>query len=221
MTTSLKDVDSAQMVNFLASVGGVDEQYNAYGYAFYQNGKANYLVGDDYHQILQQHRESIWDKQLATPIEKIVLVDSLLSGTKDDSLFKLKLTLAKQLYNRYPLSYFKEQQLLLSGKETNDGWAILKQWQQEIDGYFEAEHLLLFEEVVRMAYENNTLDQAHCGELRSWIKRVKLQMDDNVVVKDQYCRTFWGFLRLQNEQNKLICNSIHYQRRCCISNVQN
>lgn len=195
------------MVNFLASVGGFNEEYYVYGYGFYQNGEANYLVSEDYHQLRQRYDESIWHQQLATPIKQIILVDSLLSGTKEERLFHLKLQLAKALYEAYPPSYFAEQHRLTASAGSNLAFDLLEKWRQEIDGYFEADDLQLFEEAVKLAYQKNGLDASHCHILRQWIKQTKQQMDDNTILKDHYNRTFWGFFLAEDENSRLICNA--------------
>ena len=204
MTTSLRDVTSAQMVNALAEVGYFDKEYIVYGCAFWQDDKVKYIVTNDYNELYEFKQEAVWKHLCATKTEMRKMKDSLLSGMERESILKLKLALAKELQEKYPKEYFLEE-LAIPYEDT--AYEILCQWKDRIDGYFEADDLQVFEEAVRFAYEKHKLTFEHRKELRKWIKHVRAQMDDNVEQKDQFMRVFWGFVHEKDGRVRYIANA--------------
>ncbi|MEE0434521.1 MAG: hypothetical protein UDB11_03825 [Peptococcaceae bacterium] len=190
MTTSLRDVSAAQMVNALAEVGYFDNEYNVYGCAFWYENKVHYIVSDDYNAICNFKKKAVWEDIYASPVWKREIKDSFLEGMERRHILKLKLELAKELYNAYPASYFKER---VAENYQDSAYDILKDWQQEIDGYFDEDELILFEEAVRCAYQGHKITPEHMKSFRFWIKHVRMQMTENIEKKDRFSRTLYGF----------------------------
>lgn len=213
MTTSLRDVSTAQMVNALAEVGYFDNEYNVYGCAFWHEDKVYYIVSDDYNEIYTFKKRSVWEDRYTSPVRRRKMKDSFLEGMERKHILQLKLELAKELYIAYPVSYFKEK---IVKKYQDSAYDILKDWKQEIDGYFEEDELILFEEALRCAYQNHKITPEHMKSFRLWIKHVRMQMTENIEQKDRFSRTLYGFAYENADQILYISNAnqkVIYERR--------
>ncbi len=62
-----------------------------------------------------------------------------------------------------------------------------------LEGQFVEDKLKLFENLVHLAYQGKVLSQASYQQFQVWLKDMRVQMVDDVVVKESFERTFYGF----------------------------
>lgn len=77
---------------------------------------------------------------------------------------------------------------------SNEAYKDLKALQDEIDGHFCDEELQIFEGLCRIALESKTLQYITYRDFMSWLKKVRKQMEDDVIVKRRFQRTVSGFV---------------------------
>lgn len=82
---------------------------------------------------------------------------------------------------------------LAKEQANNSAYQILKVLQEEIEGRFEDEKLQIFEGLCRLALESKVLTYRSFQEYADWLKFMRKQMENDIIIKDQFERTFSGF----------------------------
>ncbi|MBQ1188598.1 MAG: hypothetical protein IIX62_05910 [Peptococcaceae bacterium] len=193
MTTSLRDVSSAQMVNKLAEMNCFEQECSVYGYAWKrENGKRMYSMSDDELLIQRTYEEHVLEGCSLTPVQQWSTRAIIKEETQEDLFFYFKLQLAEQLRDQFPDVYFDTLYQLQNIPADNQAEELLLEWQEELDGYFDEEELYLFAGAVDYAYVTKHLLDWRYDQLCKWIKLTKKQMMRKMQVHDNFERTFYG-----------------------------
>ena len=210
MTTSLRDVSSAEMVRKLAEMNCFEQECSIYGYSWKnKNGKRMYSLSEDELQIQQAFERHLLEQCSMTPVRKWTTRAIVKEETQEDLFLYLKLQLAKQLQQEFDDVYFtclSELQQIDGDKQAEP---LLLQWQEELDGYFDEEDILLFAGAVDYAYTTKHLSPWRYQQLLKWIKLTKKQMIRKMYVHDNFERTFYGIAYQNKDTGKFafLCNA--------------
>ncbi len=210
MTTSLRDVSSAQMVNALAEMNCFEQECVIYGYSWKrENGKRMYSLSDDELLIQQSFESHLTEQCCMTPVKQLQTRAIIKEETKEDLFLYLKLQLAKQLQQDFNEVYFTCLSALQQTPGDAQAETLLLEWQEELDGYFDAESLLLFAGAVDYAYVTKHLPEWRYQQLWKWIKLTKKQMMRKMQVHDNFERTFYGVAYQKNDSQAygFLCNA--------------
>lgn len=210
MTTSLRDVSSAEMVRKLAEMNCFEQECTVYGYSWQRkNGKRMYSMSEDELLIQQAFENHLQEGCGMTPVQRWTTRAIVKEETKEDLFLYFKLQLAKQLKNDFNEVYFDCLRELQGWPSDNQAEELLLLWQEEIDGYFDEEELLLFSGAVNYAYVTKHLPVWRYQQLEKWIKLTRKQMMRKMHVHDNFDRTFYGVAYLNGTTGKyqFICNA--------------
>lgn len=193
MTTSLRDVSSAQMVNKLAEMNCFEQDCTVYGYSWKrENGKRMYSMSDDELLIQRTYEEHALEGCTLTPMQQWTTRAIVKEETQEDLFLYFKLQLAKQLKEQFPDAYFAALLQLQQAPGDDQAETLLLEWQEELDGYFDEEELHLFAGAVDYAYVTKHLPEWRYKQLCKWIKLTKKQMMRKMQMHDNFERTFYG-----------------------------
>lgn len=194
MTTSLKDVSSAQMIHSLVEMNCFAQECNVYGYMWKDSaGHIKYTTSDDESVIRRSFERKVLAHYEMTPIKSWTAREIVKEETKDDLWMYLKLRLCEALRLNYDQVYFQTLNELCSLPADNQAWDILYPWLQEIDGYYDEDALQLFEGAVNYAIITKHLGGEACIRIRKWLQKTRSQIAHRMQVKDNFERTFVGF----------------------------
>ena len=169
MTTSLKDVSSAQMIHSLVEMNCFAQECNVYGYMWKDSaGHIKYTTSDDESVIRRSFERKVLAHYEMTPIKSWTAREIVKEETKDDLWMYLKLRLCEALRLNYDQVYFQTLNELCSLPADNQAWDILYPWLQEIDGYYNEDALQLFEGAVNYAIITKHLGGEACIRIRKW-----------------------------------------------------
>ena len=102
MTTSLRDVASAEMVRTLAEMNCFEQDCVVYGYSWKKpDGQKMYSMSDDELLIHKAFEEHTLERCCMTPIRQWSTRSILKEETKEDLFLYFKLQLAKELKEQY------------------------------------------------------------------------------------------------------------------------
>lgn len=196
MTTSLKDVSSAQMIRSLAELGCFEHENSAFGCAYWEEGKVYYRLGSEWERVNAFVSACPLRGLYPTPIMSKTVRQATLSGTEEDVKLTVKLQVGRELAEAYGPVYFELMARL--SQEPADGSAgeILEAYRDEIDGFFDADQLQLLEGLMGLAYQAKLLTRDQLQRLQGWLLNVRLQMDDDVIIKHNFSRTFYAYAEL-------------------------
>ena len=193
MTTSLRDVSSAQMVNKLAEMNCFEQDCTVYGYSWKrENGKRMYSMSDDELLIQRTYEEHALEGCTLTPMQQWTTRAIVKEETQEDLFLYFKLQLAKQLKEQFSDAYFAALLQLQQAPGDDQAETLLLEWQEELDGYFDEEELHLFAGAVDYAYVTKHLPEWRYKQLCKWIKLTKKQMMRKMQMHDNFERTFYG-----------------------------
>ena len=193
MTTSLRDVSSAQLVNKQAEMNCFEQDCTVYGYSWKrENGKRMYSMSDDELLIQRTYEEHVLEGCTLTPMQQWTTRAIVKEETQEDLFLYFKLQLAKQLKEQFPDAYFEALIQLQQVPGDAQAEELLLEWQEELDGYFNEEELYLFAGAVDYAYVTKHLPEWRYMQFCKWIKLTKKQMMRKMQLHDNFERTFYG-----------------------------
>lgn len=199
LTTSLKDVSSAQMIKSLAELGCFEFEDTAYGCAYRKDGKILYRMGSDWHRVREFIENSRLSGILPTAIAEKTIRQAQVSGGEEAAKLRLKLTLGREMRDMYNESFFDALDELSATANNDSAGDILEAYKDEIDGFFNAAQLQLFEGLLHMAYMAKNLTANHFDALRGWLEATRQQMADDVLLKKQFNRTFNLYIEINDK----------------------
>ncbi len=199
MTTSLKDVSSAQMIKSMAELGCFEYEDTAYGCAYRKDGKVLYRMGGDWQRIHDFVESSRLSGLLPTAIAERTIRQAKVTGSEEQAKLNLKLQLGKDLQSTYNTTFFDTLEELGRTPNSDSAGEVLEAYKEEIDGFFNDGELALFEGLLNMAYVAKNLTTEHYDALRGWLNATRMQMADDVLIKKQFHRTFNIYIEI-NEQ---------------------
>lgn len=209
MTTSLKDVSSAQMIHALVDMNCFEQECEIYGYIWRDKTDRVKITTSDQEMNIQRSFEVKELEQYAmSPIQKWTTRIVMREETKEDDIFLLKLQLSQMLAEKYNNHYFNILESLLELPPDSQAKTLLVAWQREIDGYYRENDLILFEGAVKYAFQTKHLTIEDYQYFFKWIQRTRTQVFGKFQVKDNYERTFWGFAYEKTDHSfGYICNA--------------
>lgn len=210
MTTSLRDVSSAEMVRTLAEMNCFEQECVVYGYSWKKpDGQKMYSMSDDELLIHKAFEEHMLERCCMTPIRQWSTRAILKEETQEDLILYFKLQLAKELKAQYNDTYFDALQVLQDVYADTQAEELLLEWKEELDGYFDADELMLFEGAVEYAYVTKHLPPKSYRRLCQWIQHIRKQMMRKMQMHDIFERTFYGvaYWDKDSEQFSFITNA--------------
>lgn len=193
MTSSLKDVSSADMVRNMAEMGCFEEAYTVYGYSWRdKNGKRLYRMSQDEALIQQAFTKHLLAHCCMTPVQQWTTRAILQEGSKEEQLFLFRLQLAQQLQQNFNKYYFDCLDQLQQIPADTNAEPLLLHWQAEIDGYFDEDALTLFTGAMQYAYLTKHLSTERYQQFQRWLQSTKKQMTGKLQMRDNFERTFYG-----------------------------
>ena len=193
MTTSLKDVSAAQMVNALSEMGCFERDCTIYGYAFERSdGKHIFRMSEDEVLIHQAFEEQFEAGSCLTPVCVYPAKAALREETEEETLLYFKLQLANQMKEEFNDVYYQAIRQLESSPRDNQAAELLFAWQDELIGYYDEDALHLFEGAVKIAYSNKHLTDETFRKFGQWVKQIKKQFEHRLQLHDEFSRTFYG-----------------------------
>lgn len=192
MTTSLKDVTTAQITSKLADMDCFAREYVVWGFGWLEDGRLQWCAGEDARLLRRSYEARLLAGAAVTPFDSSITRTVLSEENLSDGLLLLRLRLLKQLRNTYGHVYFEALQALRVCSADDQAYPLLRDWQDEIDGYFEGDDLALFEGAVREAVLRGHLYDSHAQQLLSWSRQARTQNEKGNASSDQYVRTFCG-----------------------------
>lgn len=136
MTTSLKDVSSAQMIKSMAELGCFEYEDTAYGCAYRKDGKVLYRMGGDWQRIHDFIENSRLAGILPTAVAEKTVRQAKITGSEEEAKLKLKLALGKELQAMYNAAFFDILEELGQLPNCDSAGDILESYKEAIDGFF-------------------------------------------------------------------------------------
>lgn len=203
----MRDLQVAEDIGERARLGYFDQEFYFYGTTYFRNGEQYYLISANADRIYDFVQEMVQEDIYCTPVERYVKKCPVPSGTEEYIAHDLKVLLGKQLQNKYVEGFLQEFQDTFKSFENDAARKLLKEWQNRIDGLFDEEKLCLFELLVNQAYRGKVLTKYSYEKFREWIKEVRADMGENLIVKDIYKRDLHSISYVEQGRRRYVINA--------------
>lgn len=189
-----RDMDVASAVAIMAAMGRFDTEFLIYGSAVQEaDGKIYYYATANREKLSQLIREARREERYFMPIISHIERVKVPADMKDEWAAKSKLALIRRMKEQYD-AFIPMMQPFFQTKPNNRAAAILEDYQENIDGYFDSTLLQLFWSLVEMSYEAKILSRESYLRFRTWYDKVQHQMSDDPVLEDNITRVYYGFV---------------------------
>lgn len=187
------NVEAARVVGRRAELGWFDVEFIMFGCAYLQDGKLHYKVSSQAEDIYRFAESAVADNIYTSNVMRYTQKCAVPSGMRDLIANDVKKDLARKLQKCYTAEFFEILNEL--AEKTRDNCAAKLLWNEaeQLEGVFSEEKINRFEILVQYAYRHHGIDSGTYHGLMKWIHEERRNMDDNIVSKDFYEKTVYGF----------------------------
>lgn len=199
---AIRDLKCSWDIAEMAALGKFEEEFIVYGCCYVEDGQVFYRMStqeDEMYLFVEQCMER---GVYPSPVQSILNRTLVPSGMQDEYLYKTKIMLAKQMQEQYPSELLKQFAILAEIDENNSAAELLYRIKKSLVGCFVRERLELVQGIILFAYQQKKLTRQTYQDLQQWLAYVYRQMEDDVVIKKNVQRTFYG-LAYRNEAGKV------------------
>ena len=193
MLMLFRDMQVAQDVGRMAELGRYDREFTCYGFMYWADQHRHYVISanDDrlYDQALALSGAGCW----LTPVTSYSQLCHVPAGCEDDIAREVKITLARKLQTDYPIAFAKQIDTLAEIASTDDAVPLLEKLRDDLDGHYDRDALALYATLVEFAWQSKTLTSASHQAFQKWLAQNAKDMADDIISKDIFERTFYGF----------------------------
>lgn len=199
---AIRDLKCSWDIAEMAALGKFEEEFIVYGCCYVEDGQVFYRMStqeDEMYLFVEQCMER---GVYPSPVQSILNRTLVPSGMQDEYLYKTKIMLAKQMQEQYPSELLKQFAILAEIDENNSAAELLYRIKKSLVGCFVRERLELVQGIILFAYQQKKLTRQTYQDLQQWLAYVYRQMEDDVVIKKNVQRTFYG-MAYRNEAGKV------------------
>jgi len=197
----IRDTKIADDVYKKKELGWLDQEFTAYGTAYYENGEMYYRVSNHSKKIYSfMDEEGIRDIYFGNLIRHTERCP-LPVGMKEEKNLEIKKTLAKTLEQEYPQELFLLLAQVADEIRNDSAYEILEQERESLIGVFDGVRLDCFKELVKYSYKTLKLERYHYNLLMKWIDREYKNLEDDFVAKKLSEGQLYGLMYMENGQD--------------------
>ena len=187
-----RDLKCGNDVAKMAALGRYEDEFIIYAVSYIEQGRVWHRVSSDQDEIWRFVEACQKEDFYPTLAEKWVNRILVPSGERDNYLLRSKIDMAQRMKRHYPETFLKALQQFAERQNNNTASALLWQWQEELIGCFAREQLDRFATLVQYAYNAKKVARRDYDQLQGWLAHIDKQMEDDVVIKKNFERTFYG-----------------------------
>ena len=207
MLMMLHDEVVAEEVGKMAELGYFDIEFTMYGCAYLENGKRYYKVSPDAADIYRFIERANLRRVFPSNVLQYTKKCAVPAGMKEVIAQDVKVELAKQLSELFPVEFFEMLHALADQMTENSASNMLWQQVDELEGLFDIEKLRRFEELLDYMYSCRKVTTEEYKKLHAWLKDERKSMMENFETKDMFEKTMYGVLYMDGERPRYVENA--------------
>lgn len=207
MLMMLHDEVVAEEVGKMAELGYFDVEFTMYGCAYLENGKRYYKVSPDAADIFGFIERANLRDVFPSNVVQFTKKCAVPAGMKEVIAQDVKVELAKQLQEMFPVEFFESLTQLASQVTENTASEMLWQQVDELEGLFDIEKLRRFEDLLDYMYSCRKVPPEEFARFHAWLKDERKSMMENFETKDIFEKTMYGALYLDGERLRYVENA--------------
>lgn len=191
--TSFRDLNCGNDVAMMDKLGRFDREFIVYGCAFLQKDEPHYFVSSRADTIDHFVQQSSLASLYPTPVSTALSACSVPAGAQSELARSAKMTLARELSHTYSPLFWQKLQKLTALPANNTGAQLIEERFAQLNGCFQPESLSLMAGLLQMTFAQKRLTLAAYQNFWARLEKKLRQMEDDVVIKKTFRRTFSGF----------------------------
>lgn len=207
MMLDLRDVQVARDVQRRAEMGWFDVEFTMYGCAYQKNGERYYRVSAQEEKIYEYIENEEKDDVLASDICILSRKYPVPTGMQEYISADVKVELAKEMAEKYPLDFFVLLEKLAQEAEENTAWDYLRAKMSKLEGTFDLTAFVRFRQEIRYAYFHRKINAENYHILLQMVAAEERYMEENIIVKDIFEKTFYAFAYEANNKLNYVINA--------------
>lgn len=214
---AFRDLKVSQDIAQWAELGKFEQEFIVYGCCYLHNGQRYYHISNQIVEVSRFAQMRLLEGIYTSPIVEWLNRVLVPSGLQEEYANISKVQLAQRMQELYPKSFLEEFNRLAETPHTDAALPILTWLQYALIACFDHKVLELAEGIALVALQQKKLTLEKYEAFKAWIDDRYLQMADDVVVKKEVKRTFFGFAyKMPDGRHKYYCNAFEseaYKRR--------
>lgn len=190
---AIRDLKCSMDIAEMAALGWFAEEFIVYGCCYMENGTIYYKVSSQNTELYRFKDECMKHGIYVSPVVELLNRVMVPSGMQEEYLLKTKLKLAKQMQRNYDTDLLCTFTALAQQDDNNSAANLMREIQHKMTGCFEREVVQLVESIIEYAFQQKKLNRQTYAELCQWLDYMYGQMEDDVVIRKNFQRTFYGF----------------------------
>lgn len=190
---AFRDLKVSQDIAKWAELGKFEQEFIVYGCCYLHNGERYYHIGDQIVEVSRFARERLLEGECVSPIIEWLNRVLVPSGLQEEYSNLSKLQLAQRMQIMYPKIFLEAFNQLARTQHDDSALPILKHLQHAMIACFDHRVLELAEGIALIAFQQKKLSLSAFEMFRAWVNGRYLQMADDVIIKKEIKRTFYGF----------------------------
>ena len=188
-----RDEDGMEEFKRLLELGCFGKEFCIYGFAYEDQEGIAYRVSGKAINLHEFIKYSAISGCYPTPVICNYQRRIAPSGSEDTVKNILKKDTAYLLQQTYNQAYFSAMKRVSSLPANNSGYALLSRMRDYLDGRFVRSELELFEGLLLETFNAKKLTLQSYMEFAIWLKDVRKQMENDILEKTLYEKSFSGF----------------------------
>lgn len=218
---SIRDINCGTDVSMMEKLGRFDKEFIIYGCTYMKQGKRLYYMTSRREKIYEHIQKCLLNDVWPTSVQSLLVSCAVPAGSREEIAQDAKIALAEQMKEDFSDDYFNLLQDIAPKSVTDGALKLLLNEKNNLEGYFDRDYLLRFEGLIEMAYYEKILTTNSFIMLKEWVKKELRQMEDDIVLKNHFKRTFSGFAYLRNGkinyfydgQKATVCEKEHQMQK--------
>lgn len=211
---AIRDLKCSMDIAEMAKLGWFAEEFIVYGCCYVENGTVYYKVSSQNTELYHFQEDMMKQGIYVSPVMELLNRALVPSGRQDEYMLRTKIKLAKTMQQNCDEALLKSFAALAGNDDNDSAAALIYQLKKKMIGCFEREVVQLVGSIISYAYQQKKLKRQTYQELCQWLDYVYSQMEDDVVVKRNFSRTFYGFAyRIKNGTIKYYTNASEGETR--------
>lgn len=196
-----KDLIAASEFEAAMAMGCFDREFMYFATAFKDQNGIAYRISAKELRLQQFVERAAVEGFYPTPVKRTIRRRPCPSGHEAAIRQAVKVEAAKSLRAVYNSAYFEALGQLSVIQPNDEAYALLKAWQDELEGVYDREQLALYQSLLLTALESKVLTIRHYLEIDTWLQAVYKELEDDIIAKGLYKKTLSGFAYRQAEQD--------------------
>lgn len=188
-----RDFKVAEDVGKMMELRRFEIEFELYGTVYWENGQRNYLASKNATMICKQIAELEVQNKYPLPLQVWREKCLVPAGWDEEIEQQVKVHFCQEMQRNYPIALWRAIDAVAEGNENDDGTNILDPIREYLEGIFQSELLQIFEGLLNILYLRKSLSQRSFQSYCDWIVEMRQEMINDVVVRDIFCKIFYGF----------------------------